>query len=87
MPAFPFGGHPTLADYTAWARTLGCVIECGVVLRDGHSVRITRIVAPSGKFAVDIGTDDHERLVPTTVARLDRRLDLDSPFAKVSIED
>jgi hypothetical protein len=46
---------------------------------------MTRIVAPSGRHVVEVGTNDDDVLVPTTVGRLDRRLGLDSPFAKITI--
>jgi hypothetical protein len=85
MPAYPFGGHPTLADYTHWARQQGCQVDCGVTVIDNRSVRMTRIVAPSGRHVVEVGTNDDDVLVPTTVGRLDRRLGLDSPFAKITI--
>lgn len=85
MSAHPFGGHPTLADYTDWARDQGCRVDSRAHLAGGRSAKVTRIVAPSGRFAIEVGTNDDEILVPTAVGRLDRRLGLKSPFAKVSI--
>lgn len=87
MAAYPFGGHPTLAEYCHWARQHGCAVDCGVSVRGRRSVRMTRIVAPGGRWAVEVGTDDDDRLEPSAVGRLDRRLGLNSPFAKVSVSD
>jgi hypothetical protein len=46
-------------------------------------VLVTRIEASDGKWVVEVGTEQHEFLAPTTVSRLDRRLGLKSPFASL----
>jgi hypothetical protein len=46
-------------------------------------VLVTRIEAPDGKWVVEVGTEQHEFLAPTTVSRFDRRLGLKSPFASL----
>jgi hypothetical protein len=78
MPAFPFGGHPTFAQYLDWARSEGCKVQTGVDTE--QSILLTKIVAPSGKWVIEVGTLPHEHLAPTTVGRLDRRLGLISPW-------
>lgn len=44
---------------------------------------LTLITAPSGRYVIIADIAQDERLVPTMVAYLDRRLGLDSPFAKI----
>jgi hypothetical protein len=84
--AFPFGGHPSLARYLAWAREKGgCTVDFGVMTDDaGRPFSIIKITAPSGKFVVLVNMDQKEHLVPTSIARLDRRLELQSPFFSLS---
>lgn len=79
--SFPFGGHPTFARYLAWATEQGCTVQTGYTV-DGHgrTHTLTRIVSPNGKWVVEAGTQQSDYLVPTTIARLDRRLGLTSPF-------
>jgi len=77
----PFGGHPTFAQYLVWAKSQGCTIEQGVVhTRQGEAYSTTKIISPSGQWVIDVGTQHGEYLVPTTIARFDRRLGLTSPF-------
>jgi hypothetical protein len=78
MAAFPFGGHPTFAQYLDWAVSQGCKVLSGVDTE--HSVFVAKITAPSGKTAIEVGILPNERLVPTTIGRLDRRLGLISPW-------
>jgi hypothetical protein len=85
MPAAPFGQHPTFGEYLQWAQN---VEKCTVhVLRrstlDGNLETRTMIEAPSGRYAIERGTEQNDRLSPTTVGRLDRRLGLKSPFPSV----
>ena len=42
---------------------------------------MTRITAPSGKHVIIVDYEQEERLLPTFVAHLDRRLGLTSPWA------
>jgi len=76
--AAPFGGHPTFARYLEWAREQGCTYHSGVDTK--RSISLTRIVAPSGKWVIEAGTQVGDYLTPTTVGRLDRRLGLTSPW-------
>ena len=79
--AAPFGGHPTFGSYVDWALKQGCTVRSGAkVTGGGRAVGLTQITAPSGKRVVVVGTHQNEYLVPTTIARLDRRLGLKSPF-------
>jgi hypothetical protein len=78
VAAHPFGGHPTLEQYIAWAVQQKCTVNSGVDTQ--YSISLTKIVAPSGKWAIVSGILPTDRLVPTTVGRLDRRLGLISPW-------
>jgi len=42
---------------------------------------MTRVTAPSGQHVIVADIEQDERLVPTMIAHLDRRLGLSSPFA------
>jgi len=85
MAAFPMGGHPTFGAYIEWARQQGCEIRNGVVLDEQqrpHS--ITQIIAPGKKsWVTEVGTQHKDHLVPTTIARFDRRLGLKSPYFSI----
>jgi hypothetical protein len=76
--AFPFGGHPTFAQYLAWAVERGCKIQSGVDTE--QSISLTKITAPSEKWAIVAGVLPTEILLPTTIGSLDRRLGLISPW-------
>lgn len=83
MPAYPFGGHPTFAEYLVWAHQQGCEVQSGVDSQ--RSVAITRIVAPNGNWVIE-ATPQKEFLLPTTIGRLDRRLGLKSPWFSLPLE-
>lgn len=75
----PFGGHPRFGEYLRWARKQGCKVESGVDYETATG--ITRIVTADGKrWAIEVGTQHSEHLLPTTIARLDRLLGLESPW-------
>ena len=76
--AAPFGGYPTLGKYLAWASSVGCECQSGYLNTD----TMHRIKAPNGKSVVIARADQREILNPSYVGYLDRRLGLDSPFAK-----
>ena len=79
--ASPFGGHPTFERYLDWAAGEGCAVDESVAQdQDGRAYRLTRIAAPSGRWTVEVDLKPNDYLVPTTVARLDRKLGLQSPF-------
>lgn len=48
---------------------------------EGGPVLMTRVVTPAGRHVIVVDYDQNERLVPTFVAYLDRRLGLKSPWA------
>lgn len=84
MGAYPFGGHPTLYEYCQWAIREGCKVTSAVASdTDGRPTTVTIIEAPDGRKAAEIDTQMDDRLVPTSITRLDRRLGLQSPFAKL----
>lgn len=83
--AFPFGGHPTLADYLAWVREgHGFTAETGVAhTASGKMVPIIRISKQGGPSVVVPGIKQTDRLAPSQVGQLDRRLGLNSPWFSV----
>lgn len=88
MAAAPFGKHPKLAEYIAWAKDQGCTVESGVVHTNrGETYGFTKIAASADKFVILAGIAQTEHLTPATVARFDRRLGLRSPFASVDWAD
>jgi hypothetical protein len=81
VPAYPFGGHPTFGHYIHWALSAGCQVQSGYTADDaGRPHAITKITSPDGSRWVIEAADQREHLPPTTIARLDRRLGLKSPF-------
>jgi hypothetical protein len=79
VSAFPFGGHPTFSAYLTWAvQTAKCKVHTGYT--KNSKLSRTRIVAPSGKHVIVVGVKQSERLAPTFVAYLDRRLGLKCPW-------
>jgi hypothetical protein len=76
--AYPFGGHPTFGQYLQWAVSKGCTVQSGIDTE--QSINVTKIISPTGKWAIEPGTLPNDYLVPTTVGRLDRRLGLISPW-------
>jgi len=88
MVAFPFGGSPTFGQYVEWAVQQGCMVKTDLFLVKGEPYSATRIFRPSGKkWVTDIGTQHEEFLMPTTVARFDRRLGFKSPFFSLDFPD
>lgn len=82
--SMPFGGHPTLAQYLQWAKSVGCTVKYGVgYADDGRPSRMVLVDAPNQRWLVIVEMDDAEYLVPTTIARFDRRLGLSSPFFSI----
>lgn len=81
--AHPFGGHPKLIDYIAWCNQQGCTTKSSITQEDGKMITCQRLVAPSKRHLIVVGVGMNEYLMPTTVAYYDRRLGLDSPFAKI----
>jgi hypothetical protein len=87
--AVPFGGHPTLAQYIGWANSVGCIVRYGTtVASDGRPSRVVLIESPDGtRWVPIVEMLDSEYLVPTTIARFDRRLGLKSPFFAIDPDD
>lgn len=81
--AGPFGKAPSLAEYVHFAKDFGCVVKSGYMDVDGDVVFFNKLTMPNGRFYIDTSPTQTERLSPSTVARMDRRLGLDSPFPKV----
>ena len=84
--AFPFGGHPRLADYIGQARKdHGAIAQSGSASDGtGKSHEVTKISIPAtGKSVVVVGTRQTEYLAPSTIGYLDRRLGIDSPWFSV----
>ncbi|MEO1018525.1 MAG: hypothetical protein AAFY56_12660 [Pseudomonadota bacterium] len=48
---------------------------------------MTKIAAPSGRWVIVVGVAQDDYLLPLSVGNLDRRLGLNSPFAKLSNTD
>lgn len=83
--SFPFGGHPTLAEYIDWIRREhGGEAKSGFATgSDGGAHALTKITLPNNKSVVVVGCKQTERLVPSTVGYLDRRLGVTSPWFKL----
>jgi hypothetical protein len=65
---------------------MGCTVDSGVDTM--QSILVTKITAPSGKSVVEAGTLHTDRLTPTTIGRIDRRLGLVSPwFGVLSVSE
>lgn len=81
--AAPFGGHPRLIEYLGWCSAQGCTNSSGYTTKSGKTITYQVISCENGKHVVVSGINNNEYLMPTMVAYLDRRLGLDSPFAKI----
>jgi hypothetical protein len=88
MPA-PFGGNVKLGEYVNWAQTQGCSFQRGAVLDANGTPRPTiRIDNPAKNlWVIEVGTQLDEYIMPTTIARFDRRLGLKSPFFSIDAPD
>lgn len=84
--AHPFGQAPRFNDYLEWARlNQGCTYKSGIMKVDGTTETFILIENPAnGKHTFEFMTVE-ERLTPSVVAGLDRRLGLDSPFPKLKV--
>ncbi len=78
--AYPFGNHPTLGEYIVWAQEQGCQSLSGYT--KGYDTSTT-IRAPNGRRVIVADMQQDEKLTPTKVGYLDKRLGLDSPFSKL----
>lgn len=82
--AAPFGGHPTLAHYIVWLREQGGRVESGFATDSkGKMHVVTKLTADNGKVVIVTGVKQEERLVPTMIGYLNRRLGLTSPWMAI----
>ena len=78
----PFGGHPTFDRFVEWAKENGCTVETKVRTDpSGRAFTSVEMINPKGGRAAMIASDVMERLVPSQVAYLQRRLAIKTPFA------
>jgi len=87
--AFPFGGHPTLADYIGQARHDHKATAQSIVAQDddGNAVTAHRIQLPNGVSTIVVGIEQTDHLTPTDIGSLDRRLGIQSPYFSVDPSD
>lgn len=79
--AYPFGGHPTLAQYIGWVHQEGGHAHSGYSSDPSGRVQsLTKITSKEGASVVVVGMKQADRLEPTKVAYLDRRLKVRSPW-------
>lgn len=84
--AFPFGGHPRFEEYLEWARREhGCTYKSGYSDVDGALETFVHVENPANGKHVIYFAKMKEFLPPSAVSHLDRRLGLDSPFAKLTL--
>lgn len=79
----PFGGHPRLRDFVEWAtRDGGCTgqVKTRAHSQTGQPYQSLELTAPSGAQVALADPDLDERLAPSQVTYLNRRLGLKSPF-------
>lgn len=84
MTASPFQPFPRLEQYCQWLTSEGGSVEQG----DNRWGGFTRLISPDGKSqVVEAGTEPEEVLAPSSLLRLDYRLDLVSPWSPQSVPD
>lgn len=82
--AYPFGGHPTLAEYMRVNQNAGLQRPKRIharARRPDPSVNQHQCIIK--RWVVVVGIKQNERLVPTMVEYLDRRLGLTSRLASI----
>lgn len=85
--AAPFGNHPTLTEYLMWAYSQGCRANSMVGQGDNGKMCTFQIIeAQDGRYVLTPDLSANERLMPTMVGYLDRRLGLKSPFSKIDLD-
>jgi len=77
----PLADHPakksTLAEYCTWATSAGCSVTNNIFVgRTGYAERLIKMRASALKHALEVGILDRDVLMPTTLARLNRRLEI-----------
>lgn len=78
----PFGGHPTLQSFVEWVTDNGCTVEVKVRARkrDGLPYRVLEVTSETSRVAI-VDPNMNERLAPSEIAYLQRRLGIKTPFA------
>lgn len=81
----PLAGHPakksTLAEYCTRAISAGCSVTNNIFVgRTGYAERLIKMRASALKHALEVGVLDRDVLMPTTLARLNRRLGIQPWF-------
>jgi len=82
--AYPFGGHPSFARMKERLLQLGCSIEKveGTIIFQGRPIEILFILNPeNGRFLPLPNMSDEERLAPSLVEHIERRLGVVTGFA------
>ncbi|HHY49947.1 MAG TPA: hypothetical protein GYA10_09390 [Alphaproteobacteria bacterium] len=87
--ADPFGGHPTLGRFMAWAnQEHGFKCRTGTAPdRSGKQHPVVRIFKDDGPSVVVVGIEQDEHLSPTQVGNLERRLGVKSRWFSVDNDD
>lgn len=79
--AHPFGGHPTLDRFVAFAKEQGCKAELFAnTTADGRAYSVLRLENPSGSWVSIVNPELTEYLAPSTVTYYQRRLGIKSHF-------
>ena len=83
MVAYPLGGHPTLNEFVRWAERQKFLVNDGILPdADGKPDKVIRVEDPaSGRFVFIAVVGEGERLSPTYMAYLERRLGVRTGFA------
>jgi hypothetical protein len=80
--AVPWGGHPTLDRFLEWAKENGCTGETKVRTdQTGRAFTSLELEGPHGGRVAMVVSAMDERLVPSQIAYMQRRLGLKTPFA------
>lgn len=71
----------TLAQYCTWATSAGCSVTNNIFVgRTGYAERLIKMRASALKHVLEVGILDRDVLMPTTLARLNRRLGIQHWF-------
>jgi hypothetical protein len=74
--SYPFGGHPTFAEYLNEVHNVHEFnAQSGfATTANGRTVSRTRVYKDGGPSVIIVGKKPNDRLEPTYIAQLDRRL-------------
>lgn len=80
--AHNFGGHPTLMRFIEFSQSVGCSASAYTrVSRSGKASHILKIENSNGGQVLIEDPDYTERLTPSFITYLQRRLGIKTPFA------